>query len=392
MAGKRSNGEGSIRKTKSGSWRGEVMDGYTPDGKKNMIRFTAKTRAEVLDKIRTYRASMDACIRIDKKMRFSDWADTWYGDYKSEVQPSTYSSYQYTLKALKKGFADQPLAEILPIHINRFLDKLSADGYSLSMIRKCRAMLIQIFDAADSNGLILRNPARRAKTVRNKTNGFSGEHKEKDAFTEKEVSHLMRTLPDDLLGNSIRTLLGSGMRVQEPLALRPEDISEDGSVIRIEYAVKMVNGVPQLGPPKSVRSRRTIPIPEQFCPFVRYLREHSGTPHVWTCPGGSHLYGIGAFRRRFYTALENAGQVRRLSPHCCRHTYVTMLQASGVPMETIAALTGHADIKTTEGYLHQSAETLAKAVEVLNGTVRHQKFLLLTVPMVLSTDTTLDGT
>lgn len=36
-------------------------------------------------------------------------------------------------------------------------------------------------------------------------------------------------------------------------------------------------------------------------------------------------------------------------------------------METIAALTGHSDIKTTEGYLHQSADTLAKAVEVLNG-------------------------
>lgn len=94
---------------------------------------------------------MESGARIDKKMCFSDWADTWYGDYKSEVQPSTYSGYQYTLKALKKGFGEQPLAEILPIHINRFLDKLSADGYSLSMIRKCRAMLIQIFDAADSN-------------------------------------------------------------------------------------------------------------------------------------------------------------------------------------------------------------------------------------------------
>ena len=67
-----------------------------------------------------------------------------------------------------------------------------------------------------------------------------------------------------------------------------------------------------------------------------------------------------------YTALKNVGQVRPLSPHCCRHTYVTMLQASGVPMETIAALTGHADIKTTEGYLHQSAPALARAVEVLN--------------------------
>ena len=68
---------------------------------------------------------------------------------------------------------------------------------------------------------------------------------------------------------------------------------------------------------------------------------------------------------RFHTALKNVGQVRKLSPHCCRRTYVTMLQANGVPMETIAALTGHSDIKTTEGYLHQSADTLAKAAEVL---------------------------
>ena len=35
--------------------------------------------------------------------------------------------------------------------------------------------------------------------------------------------------------------------LQELLALRPEDISEDGSVIHVEHAVKMVNGVPQLG-------------------------------------------------------------------------------------------------------------------------------------------------
>ena len=51
MAGKRSNGEGCIRKTKSGSWRGEIMDGYTPEGKRHIVRFTAKTRAGVLDKL-----------------------------------------------------------------------------------------------------------------------------------------------------------------------------------------------------------------------------------------------------------------------------------------------------------------------------------------------------
>ncbi len=37
MVGKRSNGEGSVRKTKNGSWRGEIMDGYTPDGKETVL-------------------------------------------------------------------------------------------------------------------------------------------------------------------------------------------------------------------------------------------------------------------------------------------------------------------------------------------------------------------
>lgn len=103
MPKKRSNGEGNVRKTKNGSWRGEIMDGYTSDGKKNIVRFTAETRAEVLDKIRAYRTNMDSGVRIDRKMHFASWADAWYEDYKSEVQPSTYSGYQYTLNALKKG-------------------------------------------------------------------------------------------------------------------------------------------------------------------------------------------------------------------------------------------------------------------------------------------------
>ena len=51
---------------------------------------------------------------------------------------------------------------------------------------------------------------------------------------------------------SQRTLVSPGAGrgqgpLQELLALRPEDISEDGSAIHVEYAVKMVNGVPQLG-------------------------------------------------------------------------------------------------------------------------------------------------
>ena len=60
MARKRSHGEGSVRKLKSGNWHGEVMDGYSADGKKRIISFSAATKAEVLDKIRDYQNKKDA--------------------------------------------------------------------------------------------------------------------------------------------------------------------------------------------------------------------------------------------------------------------------------------------------------------------------------------------
>ena len=91
----------------------------------------------------------------------------------------------------------------------------------------------------------------------------------------------MRELPDDMIGNSIRALLGSGMRVQELLALRQEDIDTDGATIRITKAVEMVDGKPVLGSPKSEHSNRVIPIPEYYRSAVRYIREHGSKIYLW---------------------------------------------------------------------------------------------------------------
>lgn len=60
------------------------MDGYSADGKKRIISFSAATKAEVLDKIRDYQNKKDAHIHVDKKLTLSNWADLWYCDYKSQ--------------------------------------------------------------------------------------------------------------------------------------------------------------------------------------------------------------------------------------------------------------------------------------------------------------------
>ena len=366
MAKKRSSGEGSVRKLKSGNWHGEVMDGYDDNGKKVIISFSAETRAEVLDLIRDYRNNKDANVHIDKKLLLGTWAETWYKDYESQVQASTYSGYRYTLNLIKARLGSKAVCDILPMDVNRFQDKLAAEGYSLSQIRKCRTMLIQIFDAADENGVVMRNPARKAKILKDKDGTLSAPRRIKDAFTDAEIALLDEELNDDLLGHSIRLMLSTGLRVQELLALAPDDIAEDGSTVNVDKAVKTVNGKPNMGIPKSSRSKRIIPVPGHARSSALYLRNHGGHEHIWSLPGKKAVYSVGSFRRRYYNAIAQVEGVRKLSPHCCRHTYVTRLQAKGVPIELIAQLAGHSSVDVTIGYTHTSMETLSGAVAVLD--------------------------
>ncbi len=366
MKGKRSKGEGTVWQTASGTWRGQIMDGFRDDGKKNIVNFAGSTRSEVLDQIRTYRNQIAENIHVNRSITLNDWADEWYADYQTQVQASTYSSYRYTLKHIKDYFSGSRLCNVIPMDINRFQDHLLKRGYSLSQIRKCRAMLIQIFDAADKNGIVAQNPARKAKILRDKYGTLNAPRMTKDAFTDEEVELLEAGLDDDLIGNSILLMLNTGLRVQELIALTSTDIAEDGSTITVNKAIKTVDGVSQMGPPKSRTSNRIIPVPEHARLYAIFLREHGGPVYIWSADWRNTYYSVGSYRRRYYTAISKVEGVRPLSPHCCRNTYVTRLQAKGVPIDLIARLAGHAEIDTTIIYTHTSEATLQNAVQVLN--------------------------
>ena len=366
MARKRSAGEGSVRRRENGTWRGEIMDGYTPDGKRNIVRFSGNTKGEVLDQIREFRNGQALGLSIRKDMTLAQWADIWYEDYRSQVQPSTYAGYQYTLKIIKEQLGMELLHELLPIQVNRMMDWLVQKGYSMSAVSKCRAMLIQILDAAENNGLIANNPARKAKIIRDPTGELARPRYKKDVFSESEIQTIKDEHKNDLMGNSICLLLHTGLRVQELIALSPNDITEDGATIQVNKAIKMVKGVPTLGKTKSKSGERFVPVPVSARKYAVYLKTHGGNELIWSAPGKNPYYGVGSFRRRYYTALKDMDGVRLLPPHCCRHTYVSRLEAKGVPMEQIARLVGHSKITTTDTYLHIRTVVLRDAVEVLD--------------------------
>ena len=63
------------------------------------------------------------------------------------------------------------------------------------------------------------------------------------------------------------------------------------------------------------------------------------------------------FQKAIREAVERAGFDKRVSPHTLRHSFATHLLASGVGIRDVQDLLGHADISTTEIYLHTAKHT-----------------------------------
>lgn len=307
---------------------------------------------------------------IVKADTFGEFGKWWYAYYKTKVQATTYESYGYTLAKLIETFGSFRLIDIQAYHIEAFLEAAVLAGLSKSYISKCRSMMGKIMSRAEAYGKISKNPVPLVDTIR--INPLLSEkpfsepfvHK-KDAYTVEEVKTLFELLPNDKIGHSIRLMLCSGIRTQELLAMEHKHVAVNRTYVRVQQAVKLVHGVPTIGPPKSVGSYRDIPIPSVGIPFLHELCDMAQSRFLINGRYPDQPYNSKTYRRQYYQHVEKCG-VRKLSPHCCRHTYVSQLQAAGVSCETIKYLVGHSKIDMTLKYLHVQKTIKDDAVEKLN--------------------------
>ena len=344
--GKRANGEGSIRRRPDGRWEARLQDGFRPNGATRIVSFYGNTQKVARQKLVEYVSSKADGLDVGKKYAFGDFADIWYEHHKVNITPTTQESYKYTLRILKEHFGNRLLTEIKAFDVELFLRKLHEDGRSKSALTQCRGMLFQIFHKAEANDLVHKNPVRFADKTRSREAA-----KRKEAFTADEVKLLMDQLPHDRIGYTIRLMLGTGMRTQEVLALEPRHIAEDGSVIQIQQATNMVKGTVVVGAPKSRDSYRDVPVPPnlRFCALA--LRAVD-TKFIWEAGKKDQPCNPSHFRDKFKAELQKIDGVRVLTPHSCRHTYVSQMQALGIDLQTIQSIVGHADMNMTQHYLH----------------------------------------
>jgi integrase/recombinase XerC len=158
-------------------------------------------------------------------------------------------------------------------------------------------------------------------------------------------------------GSLVLFLLNTGLRLQEATALRLDDLQlseRKGSLL-----VRQGKGNKERSVPLNATARKALR------DWLDVRPEDSG-PYVWVAveaEADKRLSGRAV--QRVLTRYGQAAGLPDLTPHVARHTFAKNLVDSGVGLEKVARLLGHANLNTTRIYVTPSEHDLELAVESL---------------------------
>ncbi|HLL34233.1 MAG TPA: site-specific integrase [Streptomyces sp.] len=146
-------------------------------------------------------------------------------------------------------------------------------------------------------------------------------------------------------------LIGTGMRFGEATAVQVRDINLSQGTVSVQRAWKGKGRKRHLGPPKTRKSRRLIPLSPSLQAMARRLMAGQGPEVFLFRTTRGNAWNSGTFYNRVWTpALDRAaakGLTKRPRVHDARHTLAAWLIAARIPLPAIQALLGHQSIQTT---------------------------------------------
>ncbi|MFC5993212.1 site-specific integrase, partial [Pseudonocardia hispaniensis] len=174
------------------------------------------------------------------------------------------------------------------------------------------------------------------------------------SLTFDQAEKLLTAAEDSTLRAYIVLSLLVGARTEELRALRWADVDLDGRTNAsppVPPSISVVRSVRLNGDTKTRRSRRRLAMPLRC---VDALRRHKigrtvdPDDLVFATANGTGMDAHNV-RRTFRRVVEAAGlDPKAWTPRELRHSFVSLLSESGVPLEQISRLIGHSGTAVTE--------------------------------------------
>jgi integrase len=287
---------------------------------------------------------------------FTERFDAWLEEHRPRIEPGTYRDYRvHGEKRLKPFFGAIKPAAVTPSDVRRYVAQLVARSeVSAKTINNSLAVLRVFFAHLEEDGDIVRNPARSPAGARERIK-LPAAHREMDYLRLDEIPRYLDAC-DDVYRPLAETLIATGLRISEALALTWADVEWSARSLRVLRSRKAQGH----GSTKGDRFR-SVDFGPRLEAVLGELRVAGAPLHARTLvfrgPRGGELSRSDVSRDLHKHALGDAGLRRTLRLHDLRHTAAASWLAAGLPLIYVQRQLGHASITTTQqvyGHLEES--------------------------------------
>jgi integrase len=353
MVARRSHGEGGLSWNEARQrWVGRVSLGYASNGKRRIATVSAKTKTEAKNKLRAVIRDQDDGLPIASRgYTVAEAVEAWLthglvGRDPNTVANRTSLARTHVIPALGR----RKLVDLSAEEVDAWL-ALKARTLSSDTLQRLLSILRKSIRRAQSRDLVRRNVALLCDPPK----GTAG-RPSKSLTQAQAVQLLLAAESDTAMHAYIVVSLLTGARTEELRALTWQRLDLDGT----PPTISLWRSVRAGGDTKTTKSRRTLELPRRCVDALRTHRRgelarrlQAGTQWidldlVFTTSVGTALDAANV-RRAFRRVVAGAGlDPAEWSPRELRHSFVSLMSSSGMAIEDIAHLVGHANTRVTE--------------------------------------------
>lgn len=294
-------------------------------------------------------------VEFADNMKFSELCEQYFALYATnKLKRVTAYTYEGQVKIhLLPEFGNLRLKNFTQNRISNFFGKLKVKPQTCKRIF---TILESIFSFAVHQGLILKSPCIGVILPKAKNDD------DKKMLNLSQVKILMKMLTSEDVESSqfsviIRTLILTGLRASEGLALQWGDVDFENSVISVKHNLCYDGKKTWLDIPKTKKSRRVIAMSAELAELLKnhYTRQQiiknsvkydfNPLDMVFTSQTGDFKDRSGLLRefKRFIKDTDFSFATL----HMLRHANATLLLNSGVDIKLVSEHLGHNNIATT---------------------------------------------
>ncbi|MGY0372860.1 site-specific tyrosine recombinase/integron integrase [Clostridium sp. JNZ J1-5] len=178
--------------------------------------------------------------------------------------------------------------------------------------------------------------------------------KERTYLSPEEVKELIEEIDHPLIKLVVETLYYTGLRINECLNLKIENIDLDTKVLHV------IGG--------KGNKNRDIPINQNLLPlFQSYLNNYrlEISSEYFFATKKSGKLSAPYVNTVLRDTVKRLGWKKHVTAHILRHSFASNLIKNGVNIVYVQKLLGHSNLKVTSIYTHANMEELDKSINVL---------------------------